>query len=92
MHACCLHPSVRGFYWNAAVTFFGLSIVRAHVGEFPESEHAPPHLMKVWRLRDIAVRVTTVPALNSAAQTLPHRMPKGLLMTVPARLLGRVSP
>jgi hypothetical protein len=75
-------PTVRA-YWilvNVAVTDAAALIITV---QFPVPVHAPLQPVKVELASGIAVRVTTVPAVNSALQVVPQVIPVGEEVTVP---------
>lgn len=53
--------------------------------------HAPVHPTKDEFVAALAVRVTSVPGLNSALHVEPQSMPDGLLETVPLPVPARVT-
>jgi len=52
----------------------------------PEPLQAPPHSAKVELAEGLGVKVTSVPVVKVAVQTVPQLIPAGLLVTVPLPL------
>src|SRR5262245_61975003 len=75
---------------KAAVTFSLPLTVTVQVR--PELESQPVQPAKVDPVVALAVRVTVVPKVNEPLQSVPHEMPAGLEVTVPAPVPVRLTP
>jgi hypothetical protein len=81
--------SATGAGANAAPTVVAVASVTVH-GPLPE--HPPPDQpLKIEPAAGAAVRVTLVPAVNVAEQTVPQVMPAGALVTAPLPVRATVS-